>query len=207
MSVHLSETDLALYSTRDLPVARRAHVWLHVRACESCRAKVAAYQSDRRRLASNADQLPEGLDWESLAAEMTANVHLGLAAGECVAPRQRRPAGWVIAWRPAAVVAGLAVILTAAWLLNVPPSDTQALSRVFTGVMHGARRGAIMEAACPVVEATSAGVQLRENGGALQVSQSGLQPLTVSVSVQGSASARYIDTDTGQVTITSVYVQ
>jgi hypothetical protein len=150
---------------------------------------------------------------------MTANVHVGLAAGECVAPRSRRAAhwgwknpvtgasGWPAAWRPAALIAGLVVLVSAAWWLNMPPSDAQALNRVMHGIAHGGRRSVLAEDPGPVVEATAAGVELRENGAALQVSQSGLHPLTVSVSVQGSASAHYIDTDTGQVTITSVYAQ
>jgi hypothetical protein len=48
---------------------------------------------------------------------------------------------------------------------------------------------------------------LRENGGAVRISQGDLRPVNVSVSAQGSASARYVDADTGQVVITSVYVQ
>ena len=58
-----------------------------------------------------------------------------------------------------------------------------------------------------MVEVTPAGIKLFENGGALGVDQGGLRPVAVSVDAQGSASARYVDTDTGQVTITSVYVQ
>jgi hypothetical protein len=64
-----------------------------------------------------------------------------------------------------------------------------------------------MEERGPVVEATSSGIELRENGSSLGVSQGASRPLAVSVSVQGSASARYVDSDTGQITITSVYAQ
>lgn len=59
----------------------------------------------------------------------------------------------------------------------------------------------------PVVEASATGIELRENGSALKISQGPLRPIAVSVSAQGSASARYVDAETGQVTITSVYVQ
>jgi hypothetical protein len=48
---------------------------------------------------------------------------------------------------------------------------------------------------------------LRKDGGALGVSQDAAKLMTVSVSTQGSASAHYVDQDTGQVTITSVYAQ
>lgn len=215
----VAEADLALYASGDLPAYRRAPVWLHVRGCESCHSRIQAYQTDHKHLRSTAGELPAGIDtqenWDRLAEEMTANIHLGLAAGECVAPRSRRRTGFTPrfaptfawAWRPMALVGGLMAVLTAAWWLNMPASDTQALSRVMRGIVHGGRRSVLAEESGPVVEATPAGVELRENGGALGVSQSGLRPLTVSVSVQGSASAHYIDTDTGQMTITSVYAQ
>jgi hypothetical protein len=45
---------------------------------------------------------------------------------------------------------------------------------------------------------------LRKDGGSVGVSQNAAQLMTVSVSTQGSASAYYVDQDTGQVTIASV---
>jgi hypothetical protein len=217
---HAVDADLALYAAGDLPVYRRAPVWLHARACEACQARIRTFQADRKELLSAAGELPPDVSWDRLAAEMTANIHLGLSAGECVAPHPRRRRGFARGlapgftwpWRPAALVAGVMVLVSAAWWLNMPPSDAQALGRVMRGIVHGGRRSVFTPSmlggdAGPVVEATPAGVELRENGGALGVAQIGLRPLTVSVSVQGSASARYIDTDTGQVTITSVYAQ
>ncbi len=46
-----------------------------------------------------------------------------------------------------------------------------------------------------------------KNGSAMGVSSSNTQPVATSVSFNGSASARYVDDDTGQVTISTVYVQ
>jgi hypothetical protein len=57
------------------------------------------------------------------------------------------------------------------------------------------------------VDASPAGVAVVENGGRLGIEQGGLQPAMYSISTQGSASARYVDQDTAQVTITAVYVQ
>jgi hypothetical protein len=49
---------------------------------------------------------------------------------------------------------------------------------------------------------------LVENGAqSLGIDQGALEPVMYSVSTQGSASARYVDEDTGQVTITATYVQ
>jgi len=204
---HVGESDLALYASGDLGFWRGIRVRLHVERCAGCRRLAEAYRQDRAQIREVADELPEGLDWNRLAAEMTANIRVGLAAGECVAPRHRKPVA--MAWRPAAVVAGVAILVTGAWWLNVPAAQTQELGRALRAVWSGrasARHG-VVEDRGTVVEATSSGIELRENGSSLGVSQGAARPLAVSVSVQGSASARYVDSDTGQMTITSVYAQ
>jgi hypothetical protein len=211
---HVADMELALYATGDLSPWRLALARLHVLRCERCAGRVEAFRADRRRLREAADALPEGVDWNALAAEMTANIHVGLAAGECVAPREKKPAlwKWDWHWRPAAVTVGVAVLLVGAWWLNVPASDNQALTRIFGNIAHGGR-GRLPQSVFsgdergPFIEVSASGISVRENGSALGVSQSGVRPAAVSVSVQGSASARYVDADTGQVTITSVYVQ
>ncbi|MCU1339977.1 MAG: hypothetical protein JWO19_5558, partial [Bryobacterales bacterium] len=41
---HVAETDLALYASGDLPLARRLAAGWHVRGCEECRALVQAFR-------------------------------------------------------------------------------------------------------------------------------------------------------------------
>jgi hypothetical protein len=209
MSRHVMETDLALYAAGDLPFWRGAlvhlRVRLHLRRCDDCRGLVEALRADREELRGSADDMPAGLDWDQLAAEMTANIRVGLAAGECVTPRERKvPA---ISWRPAAIAVGVVVLLGGAWWLNVPRTDTETIGRALRSMATGERSTSPQEERDPVVGASSSGVELLENGGRLGIGQSGLQPVMYSVSAQGSASARYVDQDTGQVTITAVYVQ
>jgi hypothetical protein len=205
MKGHVSETDLALYATGDLPFWRGALVRLHVRQCDGCRALVQALRADREELRRWADDMPAGLEWDQLSAEMTANIRVGLAAGECVTPRERKVAA--ISWRPAAIAAGLVVLLTGAWWLNIPRTDTETIGRALHNIATGQRVGSPQEDRGPVVGASSSGVELVENGGQMGIEQSGLVPVMFSVSTQGSASARYVDQDTGQVTITAAYVQ
>ena len=69
------------------------------------------------------------------------------------------------------------------------------------------RAGGSLEDRGPLVEVSAAGIQLRENGGVLGMSQGVARPVSVTLSVQGSARARYVDSETGQVTITGVYAQ
>ncbi len=198
MRTHTSETVLALYVSGDLAWWRRAAVRLHVGRCDRCRRRIEWHRTDLARIREAAAWMPEGVDWNRLASEMTANIHVGLAAGECVAPRPRKSIA--VGWRPVAVAAGVAVVLVGAWWLNTPPVLTHSLGR-------GGMRPALTEDRRPVVEATESGIELRENGSSLGVSQGTARPVAVSVNVQGSASARYVDADTGQMTITSVYVQ
>ena len=110
--------------------------------------------------------------------------------------RESETAGWN--WKPAAAFAGLALVFGAAWWLNMPARDTAILTKAF-GISADDRG--------PVVEASSYGIEFRENGSGLGVSTSDAKPVASSVSFGGSASARYIDDDTGQVTIATVYVQ
>jgi len=206
---HIPETTLALYVPGDLPLWRRALVRLHVARCAWCRQMVDVYRSDRARLREIAAEMPESVNWNKLAAEMTANIHVGLAAGECVAPRRRKQVS--VGWRPAAAMAGLAAVLVCAWWLNMPSNTTQELGRAFHAILTG--RGGVntfpaRDGRGLVVELSSSGIDLRENGSLVfGVSQDQAKLVDVSASVQGSASARYVDDKTGQMTITSVYAQ
>ncbi len=227
---HISEADLALYATRDLSLWVRPWVRLHLSRCAECAAIAGHYRTDQQRVRELAGALPEGLDWDRLAAEMTANIRVGLAAGECVSPKGRRRGipSLPTAWRVAAACAGFSALLAGAWWLNMPPGETAALGRVVHLVTHPstwpASRGLAFEDAGPLVKATSAGIELQENGGSLGVFQHGGRPVSVSLtlgsastpdsedapgsaSTRGAARARYIDSDTGQITITSVYAQ
>jgi hypothetical protein len=208
MSTHVQDTMLALYVSGDVALWHRAAVRLHVGRCDQCRRRVERHRADLAGIREAAAWMPEGVDWNRLAPEMTANIHVGLAAGECVAPRLRKSIGF--GWRPAAVAAAVAVLLAGAWWLNTPPAQSQSLGHALRSAWNapgGGVRPAFTEDRGPVVEVTASGIELHENGNSFRVSQGTTTPLAVSMSVQGSASARYVDSDTGQMTITSVYVQ
>ena len=224
---HIAEKDLALLITGDLPLWRQNLARLHVMSCRNCAERAEAYRMDLAQVRQEANRMPEGVDWSQLQAEMTANIHLGLSAGECVTPRPSRTPifkpneGWAAqwisnftasAWKPVTAVAGLTVLMAGAWWMNIPAADNQSLMRVFRSISRGSQyrlpQGvALIDDRMPVLDVSAAGVSVRENGSALGVSQRGMHPVAVSVSVEGSASARYVDVDTGQVTVTSVYVE
>jgi hypothetical protein len=205
MTRHVLETDLALFAAGDLPFWQKTFVRLHVRQCEECRGFVEALRADREELRRSADDVPVSVDWDQLASEMTANIRVGLAAGECVTPRVRKVTA--ISWRPAAIAAGVVVLLGGAWWLNIPPADTAAIGSALRNIATGGRSASTQEERGPAVKASTSGVELLENGGRMGIGQGELQPVMYSVSTELSASARYVDQDTGQVTITGTYVQ
>jgi hypothetical protein len=184
-------------------------VQVHVGKCQECRHRVRAYRLDREQLKQECSELPQGLDWERLSAEMSANIRVGLAAGECVAPRTRKGVTW--GWRPVAIGAGATAVLAVAFWLNLPATqDTEAVGHALERMVHGGRPGpatatALTEESGPVVEASPKGVTLKDNGNELRMPQGEAHPVSFSVDGPGSASARYVED--GQVTITSVYVQ
>jgi anti-sigma factor RsiW len=210
---HIVETDLALYVSGDLSLFRRVSVGFHVRRCERCRGLIERYRADRGRVKEIVAEMPEGLNWDRLSREMGANIRVGLAAGECVAQsrgrrdRDRMPIR--VNWRPAALTAGGIALLSVAWVLNMPPGTTAELGRAMSAVMHG--RGSIAnpnpdDGNGPIVVANQQGIELRVNDHSMGGSQDE-RPVAVTVSLVGSASERHVNADTGQMTITSVYVQ
>jgi hypothetical protein len=208
---HLPEQELALHASGDLNLWRSVCVRWHLSSCSLCRERVGQYRQDLLELDRLATELPAGMNWDGvywdkLAVEMTANIRVGLAAGECVAPKLERRLHST-PWRVAFASLGLAVLLLAGWLLNTPKAQTASLGRAMRAIANNSWRTRSAENPGPIVSVSATGIELREGGSRLDVSQRDVRPVAVSLSVKGSARARYVDSETGQVTITSVYAQ
>ena len=120
---HPNAARLALYAGNDCGLLIKAQLWPHVTRCADCQAEIASFQSAKAGLVNVTSELPDTLNWDRLADEITANIHLGLEAGECVAPfRQARPrrSTLPVDWRAATVMAAMLLIMAGAWFLNPP---------------------------------------------------------------------------------------
>ncbi len=187
---HPEVESLALYAGGEIGVFGRLRVAAHLASCEECRREAEALRRARSVLREEAGELPAELDWAALEAEMKANIRLGLAAGAIVdSPVAAPPQG--LRWRAGFGLAMATLVIITGWFLNVPRPDRVAESRT-QGV---------------VLDATQAGLEVRENGRALTMLQPASTAVTYSVNTAGSLRARYVDGDTGQVTITNVYAQ
>ncbi|MGA2272394.1 MAG: hypothetical protein ABSH00_02490 [Bryobacteraceae bacterium] len=186
---HPNRETLALHAGGDLAPIARWRARRHLARCAECREEVARFVQLRQLLPSLDDS--QDIHWSRLAAEMKANIRLGLAAGECVRPDQ--PAGAGAIWSGARVAVALAsvAVLLATGVVLEHPGPTVARD---TGV---------------VVQATADGVQVREGGQSLGLMHSGTsrEAVTYQVGAQGSVEARYVDSVTGYVTVNKVDVE
>jgi hypothetical protein len=197
---HATPEQLALLASNDLGWMERVRLNGHVGSCETCRRELAAFESTRVRAR---EQAGEPRDWDRLAAEMRANIRLGFEAGECVAephPARLAAASASGYFRPAfAVAAAVALIAGGSWI---------ARETWLNGEPNLLRSEAVAAAGPRVVlSASPDGLEIRENGASLALVHDTGAHASVSVGAGGSLSARYIDEDTGQVTIHNVYAE
>jgi hypothetical protein len=190
---HPSNATLALYAGGDLSWPSRWRAARHLAGCERCRAEVDAY-SDARAEAAELRELPR-VSWNRLAAEMKANIRLGLEAGECVRAEEDVAVlpgpRWFRDSRALVACASIVALVVVGVLLERP----------------GPRAVPAVEGA--VLQAIGGGIEVTEGGQVFSLLHGRAQreEVTYSVGAQGSMRARYVDSDTGHVTINNVYAQ
>jgi hypothetical protein len=195
MKQHPSDAELALYAGGDQGWLSRKLTSRHLQQCETCQAAMMEFSG----LRSGADKFP-AVSWNRLASEMTANISLGLAAGECVS---MRPLGrvhhpWTAtaagSWRRLALATAILCALGGVgYMVQHPPA----------GLLGQADRAA---AASTVLEASDSGLQIRDGGQTLRLLNTSGKDVTHSVGARGEVGARYLDSN-GYVTISQVYGQ
>jgi hypothetical protein len=196
MSTHPSPLQLALHAGGDLPLGARLRLAWHLRRCPACAAESRRLLECRALLRREAGELPAELDWDRLALEMRANIRLGLAAGAAVGRPRLAGAPSGAGWRLAVVLSSMAFVAAAGWLLRAPQP-------AFAPSSIAARAAS----AQVVLDAQPDGLAVHERGAALTLLGPARQPLTTAVSWDGSARARFLDAETGQVTIYDVSAQ
>ena len=199
---HPSTRKLALLAGGELGWWMKLRVSHHVGSCRECRAELESLRDARLEIADLAQEMPAGVNWEQLAAEMKANIRLGIEAGQIVAPAtvERAPVyadedefeNYGSFFKPVVALASVAVFLYGAtWMLS-------------TRAKPGAPAGEV------VVGTTGEGIEFKHGASAMTLFHTGGKPVAVEVSAgsrTGSASlrAQYVDEDTGEVTIHHVY--
>jgi hypothetical protein len=185
MRKHPSEANLALFAGGELSRWTRWNVERHIEMCDECRRDVSDFSTLRSQV-SVLEDLPE-VAWKPLAAEMRANIRLGLEAGECVTPHP--VARMVFSPRALAACVSLAALLVASVFLERPVP-----------------RGTDIKTSEPVLETSGSGIQLRAGDqGMVLLNRHAheVNDLATGRAMQQS----YVDSETGLVTINNVYVE
>lgn len=198
---HPSAETLALYSRGDLPLFKRLRVRHHVSQCLECESEISLFVAARAELnRESSDETLTGFeaiaDWRSLEREMLGNIAVGVAAARCIDKVGRHT--WL--GRVSVGAAALA-LLAIGWMTHIPNRDTRQLETAVRRIV-GLDRPVITGT---IVQSTPDGISVRTQQATLTI----LHPASAVVSVSGNSgmAARYVDEDTGQVTITNVYGQ
>lgn len=185
---HPDEALLALLAGGDLPLLSRVRLSWHTGKCPACSAVVESYRRQMAAIPRLADEMDEG-EWTRLEAEMRANIHLGLAAGEAL-PHGREADEAGFAWRWAVVAASMVFVFGAGVWMDRQPA--------------GPAREMAAAPAQPMVEAGRQGLSLRGTDSSLELMRPAGSEAVRTASWDVSARARYFDGETGQVTIHQV---
>lgn len=192
---------LALYSSGDVARVRRWQIGRHVAKCAKCEEQLLQFRSAQEQLKQEANRqtltaFEATTDWARLEREMLGNIAVGVAAARCIEKVGRHrmlsaPGVWV--------TLGLAVLFVAGSLTNLPSEQRNHLTaslRRSMGIESPRITGS-------VVRTTPEGIAVRAQGATLTI----LHPPSAVISLAGSSSlgARFVDEETGEVTITNVY--
>jgi hypothetical protein len=202
--LHPTIQDLSLFSGGDLSWIENWKISRHIGNCATCEQICAGFQSavsEMQRLASqqSLSGLESSVGWTRLEREMMGNIKVGLAAAACIDNVPRRK---FQGWRGAAALAGLSLVFVTGWLVNVPSRDTQKAVTAIRAAFSPAQ-----SANGTILQATSDGIAVRSQGAMLTLFHPSASDVTVSVNGTSSVGARYVDDETGQITITNVYAQ
>ena len=182
---HPNQASLALFAGGDLGFFARWRTQRHVARCTRCEEEAAAFGA-MREIVTDLSEIPE-IPWNRVAAEMKANIRLGLAAGECVrtseTPLRDRP---LFTFTRAMVALASIVTLVVTGLVLENPTPVQADNHTVLRGIHN-------------------GIEVGGGGHAFRLMNTGAASVTLSVGAQGSMGARYVDPKTGYVTINNVY--
>ncbi len=203
MTTHPSSEVLALYSSADLPLLDRLRIRRHLSRCEDCEKQFALFRASTvefKRLA--ATETLTGfeaiVDWTRLEREMEGNITVGLDASRCI-EKQRASRGLLVKFSAAAAMLLLFVL---GWVTHVPAEQSV---RLYAAVRSAFSGNHPREYQGPILRSIPDGIIVGSQDSSLTI----LHPASAVVSVSGTSAveARYVDDETGQVTITDVYGQ
>ena len=203
MTAHPSSEVLSLYCSADLPLLDRFRIRRHLSRCEHCERQYSIFRASTtefKRLA--ATETLTGFeaiaDWARLEREMEGNIVVGLDASRCI-EKKRASRGVLLKF---AAAGGMLLLFVLGWITHVPAEQNTRLMATLRGAFTCHRTADYQG---PVLRSLPDGIVVGSHDSSLTI----LHPPTAVVSASGvsAVEARYVDDETGQVTITDVYGQ
>ena len=201
-AVHPRLETLALYVTGDLSWRLRWRTGAHIKYCRDCEQQFLLFRSAVAELKHEAEtqtltSFEAIADWTRLEREMLGNIAVGVAAARCIDKVGRARA----LFAKGAFTAALIALFVAGWTTHIPREQAAHLAASFRNVF-GLERPQVTGT---VLQTTPDGIAVRAQGATLTI----MHPRSAVVSLSGASAveARYVDEETGQVTITNVYGQ
>jgi hypothetical protein len=201
-NAHPLQQDLVLHAGGELPRYRQWMVRYHLRQCARCEESVQQFErvSAAIKRAPDAEAIA-GIkavgNWAALEREMIGNINVGVAAANCIENVRRRRR---YTWRGFAAASALVAVLALGWFLNVQQQDTARILSTLRGAFGRPRIASSI-----ILQSTPRGICVRSQGAALTLFHPGTVNATASLTGDSSVGVRYVDDETGQVTITNVY--
>jgi anti-sigma factor RsiW len=184
---HPNQATLALHAGGDLGAFAHWRTERHLSRCPQCRDEIAAFEQMRSVLPDLAE-IPE-IPWNRLAAEMKANIRLGLAAGECVRPAETSGHRRITGFRATVACACIAALMAAGITLQKTTPSVPS------------ERGVVAEAI-----QNGDGIQVREGANTFRLLHPEARSVTYTAGANGSVEARYVDRETGYITVNTLDV-
>ncbi|WP_031495676.1 hypothetical protein [Bryobacter aggregatus] len=208
MSQHLNEQTAILAASGDLPALDRLRATAHALVCPACRARIASYKDDASRVRQAVDefQLPRAMNWAELEGEMYANIRLGLDVsairqdfGRDMEEESSEPR---ISWRAAIAIGTLCATVITGWFLAGPRVNNPYLNRI-----PGDASVAQVRTDHALLKADRTGVGVESGGSGFLLRSAASQPARVELGLEGSIRSSAVDQDSGQVTVSQIYVE
>ena len=206
MKQHLKETELALAASGDGGVWAGFRLRRHLKGCTECQLAMESFTDLRGALSAD---LARGPNWDERALEMRANIRLALEAGECVREQSMHEQGSAVAastWNPRFALALASLFLLAGAGIFLRETPTAPVNSVVAAT-RGASASPMLASASAILASSDAGIEFRSGETSVMLLNRNGVVADQTVSTLGEIRSRYIDGDTGAVTINNVYLQ
>ena len=197
---HLNDSEAALASSGDLSFVARMRSRTHCAVCSSCRMRVEVFKQDAARVRKIVPdfELPRSMDWGEIERELFANVRLGLDVSEIRTDFGKEPER-AISWTGAVSIATLTAIVITGWFLAGPRTQQYLL--------HAPRAVAQVKSGAMILRGDENGVGLESRGVGMILRNVASSSSRFEVGLEGSVRSSVVDQDSGQVTVSQIYVE